>query len=294
MAFLNEAGVTQLWGLIKNNFAKQESVQNNLDAITTLQGYFESGKAKTAKVADTANALTTPIAVELTGGVTGKVESWDGSSNLSINTTIGKVNAATTADKAIADGDGNTIKTTYATKNEVKNITDAKGVAGGYASLDSDGKVPSSQLPSYVDDILEYSSLSNFPATGESGKIYVAIDTNKTYRWGSSSYVEISASLALGETDSTAYSGAAGKALAGRVEAAEGKINTNTSNISDISTKVTTLDGLHTTTNNTLGLYKMKIANSHPTNLTAVTSNDITTLVEAISSDWINTNCTFN
>ncbi len=74
-----------------------------------------------------------------------------------------------------------------------------KGVANGYASLGSDGKVPSSQLPSYVDDVVEAASFANLPATGESGKIYVALDTGKTYRWGGSAYVEISA--APGSTD---------------------------------------------------------------------------------------------
>ena len=74
-----------------------------------------------------------------------------------------------------------------------------KGVANGYASLDSSGLVPSTQLPSYVDDVLEYANLAGFPETGESGKIYVAIDTSKTYRWSGSTYVEISASP--GSTD---------------------------------------------------------------------------------------------
>ena len=86
-----------------------------------------------------------------------------------------------------------------------------KGVAGGLAELDSTGRVPSSQLPSYVDDVLEYLSKNNFPAVGETGKIYVALDTNLTYRWSGSSYVEISPSLALGETSSTAYRGDRGK-----------------------------------------------------------------------------------
>lgn len=70
--------------------------------------------------------------------------------------------------------------------------TSNKGQADGYAGLDGTGKVPSGQLPSFVDDVLEYSSQANFPTTGESGKIYVALDTGKTYRWGSSSYTEIS------------------------------------------------------------------------------------------------------
>lgn len=74
-----------------------------------------------------------------------------------------------------------------------------------------DGKVPESQLPSYVDDVVEYANLAAFPTTGESGKVYVALDTNKTYRWSGSSYVEISASLALGETSATAYRGDRGK-----------------------------------------------------------------------------------
>ena len=82
-----------------------------------------------------------------------------------------------------------------------------KGVANGVAELDANGVVPSSQLPSYVDDVLEYSSKSAFPTSGESGKIYVAQDTNLTYRWSGSAYTEISSSLALGTTSSTAYRG---------------------------------------------------------------------------------------
>lgn len=90
--------------------------------------------------------------------------------------------------------------------------TSDKGTASGVAELDANGKVPSSQLPSYVDDVLEYSAKSSFPATGETGKIYVDTTTNKTYRWSGSAYVEISESLALGETSSTAYRGDRGKA----------------------------------------------------------------------------------
>ena len=75
-----------------------------------------------------------------------------------------------------------------------------------------DGKVPSTQLPSYVDDVLEYASLESFPLTGEAGKIYIASDTNKTYRWSGSAYVEITESLALGETSSSAYRGDRGAA----------------------------------------------------------------------------------
>jgi len=85
------------------------------------------------------------------------------------------------------------------------------GTANGVAELGSDGKVLSSQLPSYVDDVLEYASLSVFPTTGESGKIYVALNTNLAYRWGGSAYVEISPGVALGEASETAYRGDRGK-----------------------------------------------------------------------------------
>lgn len=85
------------------------------------------------------------------------------------------------------------------------------------ATLGDDGKVPTSQLPSYVDDVLEYDAQSAFPSTGETGKIYVAKDTNKTYRWSGTAYTEISASLALGETSSTAYAGDKGKTNADNI-----------------------------------------------------------------------------
>lgn len=87
-----------------------------------------------------------------------------------------------------------------------------KGQADGVAELDSTGKVPASQLPSYVDDVVEYDNRAAFPEDGEDGKIYIAKDTNLTYRWSGSQYVEISPSLALGETSSTAFPGDKGKA----------------------------------------------------------------------------------
>ena len=59
-----------------------------------------------------------------------------------------------------------------------------KGVANSVASLDANGMVPSSQLPSYVDDVLEYTNKAGFPSTGETGKIYIDKTTNITYRWG--------------------------------------------------------------------------------------------------------------
>lgn len=104
-----------------------------------------------------------------------------------------------------------TIPSTYV-KNE------SLGVANGVATLDTNGLVPSSQLPSYVDDVLEYDGLNAFPQPGETGKIYVDLSTNKTYRWSGSTYVVISDTITLGTTSSTAYAGDKGTALEYRID----------------------------------------------------------------------------
>jgi hypothetical protein len=68
-----------------------------------------------------------------------------------------------------------------------------KGVANGYAPLASDAKVDAAYLPAYVDEVLEYANLAAFPAIGASDKIYIALDTNKVYRWSGSVYIEVAA-----------------------------------------------------------------------------------------------------
>ena len=104
--------------------------------------------------------------------------------------------------------------------NFAANFKNKLSIANGIATLDSNGRVPSTQLPSYVDDIIEGYLYNNTlyeedtyttEIIGETGKIYVDLSTNKTYRWGGSNYIEISESLALGETSSTAYRGDYGK-----------------------------------------------------------------------------------
>ena len=73
-----------------------------------------------------------------------------------------------------------------------KENTSNKGIANGYASLGGDGKVPSSQLPSYVDDVIEVANYASLPSVGETGVIYITLDNNKVYRWTGSTYVQIS------------------------------------------------------------------------------------------------------
>lgn len=113
-----------------------------------------------------------------------------------------------------------------------------KGNANGYAGLDSSGKVPASQLPSFVDDVLEYPNTGAFPATGETGKIYVALNTNKTYRWSGSAYVEISASPgstdAVPEGATNLYFTNARASAAAPVQSVAGRTGTVTLSKSDV------------------------------------------------------------
>lgn len=108
--------------------------------------------------------------------------------------------------------------------NKVQEFIDSKGAPNGLASLNESGIIPSAQLPSYVDDVIEVDTFSNLPGTGESGKIYIVQDTNLTYRWSGTAYVEISKSLALGETSSTAYPGDKGKATTDKLNKTSNKV----------------------------------------------------------------------
>lgn len=142
----------------------------------------------------------------------------------------------------------------YYTETEVDSLLSTKQIAGNYATLVG-GVVPASQLPSYVDDILEYNVVSSFPATGESGKIYVAQDNNKAYRWSGSFYTEISASPGstdavpegstnLYYTDARVQSAAPVKSVAGRtgvvvLSKADVGLN-NVDNTSDLDKPIST------------------------------------------------------
>ena len=135
--------------------------------------------------------------------------------------------------------------------DRIPTITDAK--ISGLSASKLIGTIPSANLPSYVDDVIEGSTTSDFPGTGEAGKIYVATSTNKTYRWSGSGYIEISASLALGTTSSTAFRGDYGNTAYQHATAKGAAFNS--------------------------GLYKITTnAQGHVTAATAVTKTDITDL----------------
>lgn len=121
--------------------------------------------------------------------------------------------------------------------SKVQQFINSKGAPNGLASLNESGIIPSAQLPSYVDDVIEVDTFSNLPGTGESGKIYIVQDTNLTYRWSGTDYVEISKSLALGETSSTAYPGDKGKATTDKLNRIPDKLITDTVNVKQSTTE---------------------------------------------------------
>ena len=146
--------------------------------------------------------------------------------------------------------------------------TSLKGAINGLAELGADGKVPAAQLPSYVDDVLEYANLAGFPATGETGKIYVDLDTNKTYRWSGTAYVVISETLALGSTSSTAHRGDHGSTAYTHSQVTDGS-NPHNTTFANLASKPTTISGYGITN---------AMTTSHP-------ANSITALKIA---DWDN------
>ena len=223
-------------------------------------------KTETAATNDSADASNTsgrqyPVVQDKSGYLSVNVP-WTDSKP--VTSVAGKTGAVTLAKGDVGLGNVDN-KSSVTIRSEItsSNVTTAlgytplnaalKGANSGVAELDASGKVPSSQLPSYVDDVVEYETTDDFPATGEAGKIYVATGTNKTYRWSGSAYVEISASLALGETSSTAYRGDRGKTAYDHA-AAKGSAFAS-------------------------GLYKITTnAQGHVTEATAVAKSDITAL----------------
>ena len=186
---------------------------------------------------------------------------YDGSAAKSINVTPASIGAAASSH----NHDASNITSGTLGADRIPTITDGKIQSVSASKIT--GTIPQSILPSYVDDVLEYTNLAAFPKTGESGKIYVADDTNKTYRWSGTAYVEISASLALGTTSSTAFRGDYGNAAYAHAQAKGSAFSS----------------GLYKITTNSQG---------HVTAATAVTKSDITAL--GIPGNDTNTNTTYS
>lgn len=132
---------------------------------------------------------------------------------------------------------------TSAISNQLQDLINSKGSANGIASLDEQGVVPSAQLPSYVDDVIDvYATydksaegvLSNIqlfsnqekttPITPESGKIYIDVKGNYQFRWTGTIYTTVGAPTVLGEVTGTAYDGGKGKALSDKINKMSNKV----------------------------------------------------------------------
>ena len=257
--FLDYAGLQHFWSNLKSYFIKGKSSGTTENHVVTWgsDGYtvkdsgftIEKSVPSDAKFTDTtySNATTStaglmsaedktnldnlvgstiPDATTTTKGVV-KI-----GTNINVGGGVISVDSASTSKKGVvqlSDSVSTSSSSVAATSKAVKAAYDLangaiqnsqKGVASGVAELDSNGKVPASQLPSFVDDVVEgyyynskfYKDKSHTTIiNGETGKIYVDLVNNKTYRWGGTSFVLISSSLALGETSSTAYRGDRGK-----------------------------------------------------------------------------------
>lgn len=267
--FLDEQGLTTLWGLVKSQIktnidalngdniivggGSDISIKEAIDggdsqALKDAKSYTD-GKVKNIQDSFVNGGVKNPYALTFVNGFgsTNQV-TYDGSEAKEIDLNPRTLGTVERLKRIINDDDSSTVTvlensgssftiktTTSSGATETTFMVDKDGayinseeiavqpwVEDNFPKLDSNNLIPASYLPSYVDDVMEYSSKTAFPLTGEAGKIYVALDTSIVYRWGGSTYVEISSSLALGETSSTAYPGDKGKANATNIATLQG------------------------------------------------------------------------
>lgn len=138
--------------------------------------------------------------------------------------------------------------TAVGTAVKARILSSEKGVANGVATLDGTGKIPSAQLPSYVDDVVEYANLAAFPGTGSSGILYIALDTNKQYRWAGSTYQQITSGAVDSVAGKTGVITLDTSNITGLDTALSGKAaSSHTHSIADVTGLQTALDSKATT-----------------------------------------------
>lgn len=274
-----DGGTDPVTGNAVHSYASAAIAQTttNKNAIDKLNGADTVNGSVAKKIKDAIGALdVTDTAV-------------DNKFVTAVSETDGKIKVSR-AVPTIADVSG----LTTALKNKIE--TSQLGVASGVATLGTDGKILTSQLPSYVDDVIEgYKSGADFyedsahtaskKITGEGGKIYVDLHTNVTYRWSGTAYVEISASLALGETASTAYRGDRGAIAYNHSQSAHARTDATATAASTTNGNIK-IDGTETKvythpayTPKTAGLYKITVdATGHVSAVATVEKADITAL----------------
>lgn len=266
-------GGVSLGGLVRSIKVGSKTF-NPTDSLITLDNYALSTHTHT--FASLTNKPTTISGYGITDAYTKKESDGKYATKATTLAGYGITDAYT---KTESDGK-------YATKTE----SDGKyQPVGSYATLDSSGHVPSSQLPSYVDDVIEgYYSNGKFYSdsaktkeiAGEGGKIYTDLTTNKTYRWGGTAWVEISKSLAIGETAGTAYDGAKGAKNASDISLLKTDVSTlktdNTQNKKDITNlkaNVSSIQSQVDTNSNNIGLINTDVI-SLKTNVYTKTESD--------------------
>lgn len=175
------------------------NIQTQLDAKGTVSTLADLSVTATASELNLLDGVTATTAeLNYIDGVTSNIQTQldqkaASLSDLSVTASAAELNildGATLSTTELNYVDG--VTSAIQTQIDGKLASTLKGAANGVAELDSSGLVPTSQLPSYVDDVLEYANASSFPGTGDSGKIYVALDTNDIYRWSGSAYVKVS------------------------------------------------------------------------------------------------------
>lgn len=217
MNFLDDIGLSnKLWALIKRKFGEK------VDKTTKINGHPLSSDVTLTKSdvglgnVNNTSDLDKPVSTAQASAIA-EAAAAGTTAQTNLNAHIGDISNPHEVTK-LQIGLGKVTNDAQVKRTEM-------GKASGVATLDANGKVPSSQLPSYVDDVLEYTNKASFPTSGETGKIYVALDTNLTYRWSGTAYVEISPSIGLGETESTAYPGNKGKKNADDIAAHKADTN---------------------------------------------------------------------
>lgn len=177
---------------------------------TTLANITDSGVGTFKKITTNTKGLVTGTATVAQSDITGLLGAGSISNTMLANSAVANLSGTNSGDQTTISGNAGTA-TTLATARNINGVSfngsaditinavdstdrvasSLVGAANGVAPLGSDSRISSTYLPSYVDDILEYTDLAGFPVTGETGKIYIALDTNRPYRWSGSIYVVI-------------------------------------------------------------------------------------------------------
>ena len=313
-----EEATTTTDGLLSSeDKTKLDSIESGAqkNTVTGVKGYNESAYRRGDIVITKANIGLTNVENKSSATIRGELTSKNVTDALGYtppkqDTTYPPANGSTlgliktggslTLTSGVATVNDNSHKHTIANITNLQSSLDSKlntslkGAKNGLAELDENGLVPSTQLPSYVDDVIEVNMGSDLtsatladdsPVTPEAGKIYVDLTSNKTYRWSGTTFVVISDTIALGETSTTAFDGARGKVAYNHSQSAHARVDAtltqaSTTNgnikINGTETKVYTHPGY---TAQKSGLYKVTVdSKGHVSAVSAVTKADITAL----------------